>query len=1299
MMVSLISAGAVLFSCGEPEDVGPNGGTTNPDKVVADPEGTIILSMRDFDNGNIRIDDKIYINKENWTGEGCSFVSVGEMKGLGNIESIPTTGWANQMGVYPDNGYVAYNRANDAYYRLFVTEYLFNTSEEIIGAKVKYQKPFCGRDEALKTETKDLSFTAEGGTEKVFFKNSSIVPFTVSNSQSWCRVQRISSSDNAFLYDGISVTTLASGLPTMSSDTITLETLYGKKHTIVVQREGHAYLEASAESLDFTAYSGSSTLMLKTNMKWEVYASDSWIELSPTSGDGNAYVKVSVTANDSGKSRTGTVKFVADGKSASVAISQAGGSLSVSPTTLEIVEGGGTKTLRLTTPSTWTATASDTWLKTTPESGSGDATLSVIVEANNSTSTRTGTITFTSVDCTETVVVTQAGGKLSVSTSSLNFGDVGDTKSLKVQASNETLVWTAGTEDAWLKVSPDSGSGSATLIVTAEANNSAANRTGTVTITSGETTIPVTVTQTGGSFSLSASSLSFVDAGESKSLTITTTTSLPWTATSASSWLKVSPESGSGSATLSVTAEANNSTAERTGKINITFGEESIPVTITQTGGSLSVSTSTLNLIDAGETKSLTLNVSNSMLEWKTIVNDPWLNVSPESGSGSATLSISADANSSTSERSGKIAITSGDKTVSVAIIQSGGTLSVSSSSLSFVCEGDTKSLNLQASNSMLEWSTTTTDSWLSISPESGSGNTTIMVKTETNVSTTYRKGKLTIVSGNVSIPIDITQAGGVVTIGPSSLDFSDHGETKSLNLITPFAWTATTSESWIKLSSSSGNGNATLSVTAEANNSTANRTGTITIVSGDKTISVPLTQAGGSLSVSTATLNYIEAGGTKTIKISTSTSLSWTATTKDSWLKISPTSGKGDSSVIITAEANNSLSSRTGTITITSGEITRSVSISQEGVAPIFSVTPSSLSFFSARGKQSLSVTSNQFWTASSSVEWLNLSMTSGTGDATVTVTVQENASIRGRTGVISFVAGDKMYNVGVSQEGATPTFYVTPTSVSFPFSKSTNTLTVTSNQSWTISSSLEWLTFSDTFGTGDAIVTINAETNYSISTRTGTVVFNVGGTSYIVSITQVGAEAIDLGLSSGILWATCNVGALFPEDFGDYYAWGETETKSRYNEKNYKFYNGDNNPPSKYSCYKYKSDGRFILESEDDAASTNWGWNWRMPTDAEWDELIEECSWTLTTQNGVSGCIVVGKNNNSIFLPAAGHSMLDDRIGDGYYWSSSLDISNSNSIYSSGAWYCWVSSKWGAYKECFLRYHGCSVRPVYKP
>lgn len=1124
MFVSLINASVFLLSCGEPEDVGPNGGTTNPDKVVADPEGTIILSMRDFDNGNIRIDDKIYINKENWTGEGCSFVSVGEMKGLGNIESIPTTGWANQMGVYPNNGYVAYNRANDAYYRLFVTEYLYNTSEEIIGAKVKYQKPFCGRDEALKTETKDLSFTAEGGTEKVFFKNSSIVPFTVSNSQSWCRVQRISSSDNVFLYDGISVTTLASGLPTMSSDTITLETLYGKTHTIVVQREGHAYLEASAESLDFTAYSGSSTLMLKTNMKWEAYASDSWIELSPTSGDGNAYVKVSVTANDSGKSRTGTVKFVADGKSASVAISQAGGSLSVSPTTLEIVEGGGTKTLKLTTPSTWTATASDTWLKTTPESGSGDATLTVIVEANNSTSTRTGTITFTSVDCTETVVVNQAGGKLSVSSSTLNFGDVGDTKSLKVQASNETLIWTAGTEDAWLRVSPDSGSGSATLMVTAEANNSAANRTGTVTITSGETTLPVTVTQTGGSFSLSASTLSFIDAGESKSLTITTTTSLPWTATSASSWLKVSPESGSGSATLSVSAEANNSTAERTGKLFIVSGDKSIPVVVTQSGGSLSVSASSLSFINAGETKSLHLQASNSMLAWSAITNDSWLKVSPESGNGSATLSVSAEANISTSERTGKLTILSGDVSIPITIIQVGGTVSVSPSSLDFIDREETKPLNI---TTPFTWTATSSESWLKLSSTSGNGNATLSVTAEANNSTANRAGTLTIISAEKTISVAVSQLGLNVSVSPSSLDFIDRGETKSLNITTPFAWTTASSESWLKLSSTSGNGNATLSVTAESNNSTTNRSGTLTIISSDKTLSVAVNQAGGTLSVYPTSISDIsEKGGTFPIELNTSTPFAWTA---------------------------------------------------------------------------------------SASASWISLSTNSGTGSTTITLTVKEND---------------------------------TPTS------------------------------------------------------RNGQVTITSTGKSVVVSLWQntiYSEKAVDLGLSSGTLWATKNVGANTPEDYGYYFAWGETTSKSEYNWSTMKYWqSGTSSIDVKFSKYN-KSDNKSILDLSDDVANVSWGGSWRMPTNIEWVELINSCTWKWTTQNGKNGFIVKSKSNgNSIFLPAAGFQNTNgpENVGNiGRYWSSTAIVGSQSS------WGVTFSSSTIGSNNTYFRYYGFTVRPVYKP
>ncbi len=139
---------------------------------------------------------------------------------------------------------------------------------------------------------------------------------------------------------------------------------------------------------------------------------------------------------------------------------------------------------------------------------------------------------------------------------------------------------------------------------------------------------------------------------------------------------------------------------------------------------------------------------------------------------------------------------------------------------------------------------------------------------------------------------------------------------------------------------------------------------------------------------------------------------------------------------------------------------------------------------------------------------------------------------------------------------------------------------------------------------------------------------------------------KAIDLGLPSGTLWATCNVGANSPEDYGDYYAWGETKTKSEeYTWRTYKF---------------NLTDGLTTLEAADDAATANWGSEWRTPTADEWKELIDNCTWTSITKNGVNGYEVKGKNSNSIFLPAAGCRFEKDLLNAGsygVYWSSSLD------------------------------------------
>lgn len=157
------------------------------------------------------------------------------------------------------------------------------------------------------------------------------------------------------------------------------------------------------------------------------------------------------------------------------------------------------------------------------------------------------------------------------------------------------------------------------------------------------------------------------------------------------------------------------------------------------------------------------------------------------------------------------------------------------------------------------------------------------------------------------------------------------------------------------------------------------------------------------------------------------------------------------------------------------------------------------------------------------------------------------------------------------------------------------------------------------------------------------------IDGTTYHLGI----SGAIDLGLS--VKWAAYNVGAEAPEEYGDYYAWGETETKSKYDWSTYldsPNRNGD-------SFTKYAPDKKTVLDPEDDVAHVKWGGSWRIPTYAEQDELRTKCSWTWTTQNGVKGIMVIGPNGNSIFLPAAGYlhisSLFSDGM-DGKYWSSSF-------------------------------------------
>ena len=208
-----------------------------------------------------------------------------------------------------------------------------------------------------------------------------------------------------------------------------------------------------------------------------------------------------------------------------------------------------------------------------------------------------------------------------------------------------------------------------------------------------------------------------------------------------------------------------------------------------------------------------------------------------------------------------------------------------------------------------------------------------------------------------------------------------------------------------------------------------------------------------------------------------------------------------------------------------------------------------------------------------------------------------------------------------------------------------------------------------------------------------------SASSTPRVLSFAQY--DYVDLGLPSGLLWATCNVGADSPEEYGDYFAWGETTPKDTYYWSNYQYCNG-----SQITLTKYCNDANYgnngftdnltPLSPEDDAATANWGSDWRMPTWEEWEELYNNRTQTWTTQNGVNGRLFTAANGNSLFLPAAG-CIMDDGFehvsGTGLYWSSSLDTD-----FPSLAWYYYFDFYSGndGMDDFYIRYFGQSVRPV---
>ncbi|MBP5772083.1 MAG: BACON domain-containing protein, partial [Bacteroidaceae bacterium] len=285
----------------------------------------------------------------------------------------------------------------------------------------------------------------------------------------------------------------------------------------------------------------------------------------------------------------------------------------------------------------------------------------------------------------------------------------------------------------------------------------------------------------------------------------------------------------------------------------------------------------------------------------------------------------------------------------------------------------------------------------------------------------------------------------------------------------------------------------------------------------------------------------------------------------------------------------------------------------------------------------------------------------------------------------------------------------------LSFTSEASSQTVVVNTNVSFGASASDSWVTVSPTSGKGKTELKVSVTKNTSTTTRaasarTANITISGGGLTKMIQVTQEGEEdnissepeAVDLGLPSGTKWANMNVGASSPEDYGLFFAWGETvgygsDTSDghSFDWASYKYCKGTVDSMTKYCTDSGHGlvDNKITLDLSDDAAYVNWGSSWRMPTIDEIQELMDNTTNTWTSVNGVYGRRFTSKtNSNSIFLPAAGMrgSSIGEQGSHGYYLSLSLDT-------------------WGSYNaggvtfdsdnvniNWIFRYFGQCVRPV---
>lgn len=470
--------------------------------------------------------------------------------------------------------------------------------------------------------------------------------------------------------------------------------------------------------------------------------------------------------------------------------------------------------------------------------------------------------------------------------------------------------WSVSSSSDWLTATQKDN----TILISVASNETNSYRTASVSVVhEGTTNTSKNITVRQAPASVNASTETLVFNNTAGSVIVTVNSEANWTAATSSSWMEVSPSSGSaGTSTMTVSVSPNTATSERTGYVIISIGgSQRIQIPVRQRGIYIETEQTELSFIASGGSQELAV-LSNT--SWTVSSVPSWITVSPSNGEGDGKVKVTAQDNPNTANRSGVIHITQSGLSIDVVITvsQAGKTFDVNTTILNYEDKQETQTVEILTDGT---WNARTDDTWITLSPSSASGNSTLSVTVAENPNDSERSGQVIISMGDKSSTISVVQKGKYFTVSNSLLTYTSKGGSMNIAVTTNDTWTAKieNSPTWLQLSSTSGSGNIDVKVTASDNPSVNSRSATIVFqTTHNQSVRVMVTQDARYLNVDTREVLFYSKGGTSEA-ITVSTDGAYSISCSDSWLSVN----QSKNTFTVTATENTTTDARIGYITI----------------------------------------------------------------------------------------------------------------------------------------------------------------------------------------------------------------------------------------------------------------------------------------------------------------------------------------------------------------------------------------------